>query len=537
MKLKHILILLALLLPAALLFAQSEGEVEDETYQLKTEDIDVVKPYIPTIADAVKENMQPQSEDIEYETKPLNYDLPNKLLELPYKPPNLKPLAMKREKIKPPYTTYFKAGYGNLSTTLLEARYSDGNIRKKYFYSAYYKHLASKGSLENQAFDDNELGVHGKYYRKKTILNGGISYKRNGLHFYGYDSDTSFTKSESRQTFSDLHTNFNVSNIPTKKKKATYMIDLDHHYFTSKNGENENMFDFTPSLNQIFKSGNILHLQVETQLSNYSNTTSNNNSLVKFNQSYFFAKYGVKLGLNQTIENSNFYIFPDIGFEKELVPSYLILYNGWKRWADQTTYRKLALENPYVNTNLEIKNTIIEDRFVGIKGNLTSKISYNVKFSQKIIKDMPLYLNDSLDERKFNVIYDDATVINLRSEFTYGISEKLRILAMAEYWGYEMENVTQAFHLPSLRTTLSAEYHIAQNLYSSASIYAQDNVFYNDSEKLKGFVDINLALAYKFSTNLSFFINLNNLAGTHYEKWRKYPSYGFNGLVGLTVTF
>jgi outer membrane receptor protein involved in Fe transport len=55
--------------------------------------------------------------------------------------------------------------------------------------------------------------------------------------------------------------------------------------------------------------------------------------------------------------------------------------------------------------------------------------------------------------------------------------------------------------------------------------------------KMDPFVDLNIGVDYRYSKNLSAFIQLNNLANNRYDRFVNYPVYGINILGGFTFTF
>ncbi len=57
------------------------------------------------------------------------------------------------------------------------------------------------------------------------------------------------------------------------------------------------------------------------------------------------------------------------------------------------------------------------------------------------------------------------------------------------------------------------------------------------TKQLKGFVDMNIGLDYRYTKNISLFVNLNNLTNNQYQRWVNLPVYGFNVMGGLTVSF
>jgi hypothetical protein len=57
------------------------------------------------------------------------------------------------------------------------------------------------------------------------------------------------------------------------------------------------------------------------------------------------------------------------------------------------------------------------------------------------------------------------------------------------------------------------------------------------TQTIKGTADISLEGEYRFSEYLSFFCQLNNLAGIKYERYLNYPSFGFIGIVGARFSY
>ena len=55
--------------------------------------------------------------------------------------------------------------------------------------------------------------------------------------------------------------------------------------------------------------------------------------------------------------------------------------------------------------------------------------------------------------------------------------------------------------------------------------------------KLKPYFDANLGVEYRYSKQLSAFINFNNIGAAQYFQWYNYPSYRLQVLGGLTYSF
>ncbi len=54
---------------------------------------------------------------------------------------------------------------------------------------------------------------------------------------------------------------------------------------------------------------------------------------------------------------------------------------------------------------------------------------------------------------------------------------------------------------------------------------------------VKGIFDVNIAAEYRYTKNLGFFINFNNIANVRYYRWLNYPTQRFSLMAGLSYSF
>jgi hypothetical protein len=207
----------------------------------------------------------------------------------------------------------------------------------------------------------------------------------------------------------------------------------------------------------------------------------------------------------------------------------------------KNTYLNFAQENPNINYDIMLENSRVEDRMAGFKGSV-KQFSWNARFSNKVIKQMPLYVNDTLDMSRFNVVYDKSmTVININVEAGYDWNKKLRSLLTFDFMLYEPDGQAKAWHLPMINTNFSTSYLLKEKLLMRAELFGVAGAFgrdiNGDAQKIKGMVDINLGADYQFTKYLSFFAQLNNLANFKYQKWYNYPTFGFNAMVGVQFRY
>ena len=155
------------------------------------------------------------------------------------------------------------------------------------------------------------------------------------------------------------------------------------------------------------------------------------------------------------------------------------------------------------------------------------------------------FVNDTSNWKRFQLVYDPkTTVYNVYAELNYQMSEKMRLAFTADYLKYKLEKEQQAWHSPSLKLNITATYNIGNKIYLKGDIFTFDHTFAKvpvhvnpkGEVRLKGIIDANIEIRYKYSRYLSIFARINNIANTKYERWFGYPSFGLNGLLGVDLT-
>jgi hypothetical protein len=103
-----------------------------------------------------------------------------------------------------------------------------------------------------------------------------------------------------------------------------------------------------------------------------------------------------------------------------------------------------------------------------------------------------------------------------------------------------MNRLPEPWHRPDLVISLNERYSLKNKIlvdlgarYMSKR-YAPGTALDTDRITMKGFVDLNLGLEYRYTSILSGFIRLNNLLGARNQTWNHYPGMGFNIQLGFT---
>ena len=139
--------------------------------------------------------------------------------------------------------------------------------------------------------------------------------------------------------------------------------------------------------------------------------------------------YNVTLGANLVSEfgdTSRFNVFPTVEADFAVVPQYVYLFAGANGGVKQGSLRGFAKENPYLNSNIDVRNTLEKlNVYAGLKGNAGANFGYKVKAFINSEEVLPSP-NDGFVPYKFDVIYDGYS-----SKAThFGIEGEMNVLVL-----------------------------------------------------------------------------------------------------------
>lgn len=534
------------------------------------ENLTLINPYTPSISDAFKIQENPKMPDSTVEKLTLHYELSPVLYNTTFSVDPIKPAKMIGEPLNKLYRSYAKIGFGNKWTPLLEFSYS--NLRSTdQSIGFYFNHLSSSGKIKNHAFpgfSDNDIGLYTKKFYKYHTLAADVDYKRNVVHFYGFNPDDFSSvpyineKDSIKQRLMTLGGQIKFYSTFSDSSRFNHSASLKYRNASDRYDATEDYLAFRSSVNKKVKilghSFDQQNFRIDANVDFYSDrnrTDTATNAVISilphYSASYDILKFNV--GLNTCFavgDSSGRFIYPEASLDVNLFNNVFILFADFDGELVKNNLIDLFSENPFINTSLPLQYTNIKSRLkIGVKGSLSSSVSYNAYFSKSKVEDMPLFVNDSASDlfNKFTVIYDDANILNTHTEVTYQKSEKLKLMFISNYYEYKMSTEKRAWHKPSMDVRFALNYNLKNKIILKTEVFAlssSDAKTYNYAgvpevkiERLKGTVDFNLGLEYRYTKILSGFINFNNIGAVRYQKWYNYPAYGFTALAGITYAF
>lgn len=514
----------------------------------------------PTIKDAIKLGDLPEIKDTVKKIANINYGIVSTPLVSKYEVIPIDAAKMQNEPLSKLYRSLLKIGMGTYTTPYGE--FWINSIRTRdVAYGAHIKHISSSSHLKDvgySGYSDNEGEVFGKKFYKKHTLTGEFNYKRNVVHFYGYDTtENNLSKDYTKQRYQLFEPVIKVQSHYTDSSKINHFIKLGYHNLTDIYHVAEN----NVKLNTLFNTYiNKERLFVAFDADFYNHKLPNdtfNDMIIRLNP-YFETKgkkWMADIGLAATVdmytgESAKFYFHPQLNAQFDVYESIIIPYVGINGGLQKNSLRSLSNENPFITSVINYKNSNTKfNVFGGLKGNLSSKTSYDAKASYSIVDSMHFFVidytkNGTLDNQ-YKVIYDNTNLFNVSGQVKYQYKEKVHFIAKGNYYLYKTKNLERAYHKPDYDITLSTVYNLKSKIILKADVFVIGNqfaltqvennfIYTTESKLMKGIVDVNIGAEYRYSKMMSFFVNFNNIANTRYYRWEKYPSQRFNLMAGLT---
>jgi outer membrane receptor protein involved in Fe transport len=246
------------------------------------------------------------------------------------------------------------------------------------------------------------------------------------------------------------------------------------------------------------------------------------------------------------------YVYPRFHAQYDIVNHIIIPYLSLSGSLERNNYRSLSNVNPFMASYnaVNLRNTQrLWELEIGLKGTLSSEVSYQISASRYELRNAPFFVNTTLlDEpmqNKFNVVYDGADVLHVGGQIGWQQREKIKVIASGDWYQYSMDTELKPWHTPTLRLSLLTAYSLQDKIMIHSEIYYLNGQYARTGTaatgygvvNLKGLVDVNLGVEYRYNKYLSVFLDLRNIANQRYMRWNGYPTQKFNFTGGLTYTF
>jgi hypothetical protein len=552
-------------LAVGLMTAQAQDKKTEEK-GVVNEEIEVVRPYKPILAEAVKLRRSPNLDDVKTYKAKLNYSILDRKLELNSDIQKLQAQALAEEKESILVNNYVKGAFGSLATLLGEAYFNTGKDEGLQV-GGYFKHFSQEGKLNKQNSSNQQLSVFGRSILDQNTVSGRINFERNGTYFYGIDDTRpTLNPNPDKQALTTIELEGElVKNFTEDEDAFSYALKANGYIWNDKFSAKENYLSLNGYVNKRINSLN-LGLAASTEFGNTKDAlTSVGNNLLRLNPYIRLQVKGAKItaGINFVQEfgaYSSSKIFPAVTADFTLIPDYLQVFGEVKGDVNRNSLKGFTDENPWLNSNILVKNTVEKLSFsAGIKGTGGPGFGYKARIYVKQFDDMPLFVNNFTDFNKFDVIYDfgKTKLTGLEGEISIQVSDALKWTGKLNLDDWKPASETYSWFKPGLKVSSNFMYTFNKKLSFNAGVVIQDDVkakVYTGApvpasqyvipntnieliETVKGYVDLGLGADYRINKKFSVFAKANNILNTNYSKYLYYQVNGFNIFGGLTYSF
>ncbi|MBO0343524.1 MAG: TonB-dependent receptor [Bacteroidota bacterium] len=573
----------------SLLFLSLCGMViAQEEDNIGTETVTVVKPYSPTVSDAFKIKSSPSLNDsIVLQKKKINYSIFSVPVASTFTPAKGKASGV--EKTPPPtlYNSYASVGLGNYNNALVDFYTSREFNRGEDLLDFGLTHNSSRGDLDSTPletdFYDTELNA--SYAKKDRYMDWGaaIGLQHQLYNWYGIQSEL-FSEDEIN-AMDETQNYFNAEAKAHFNMEDSYFksgnILLRRFWDATESAENravinptfelpitEELITISAKVDYVggnFKNGTITE-SVNDGEKNYSHLQAGVNPSLLILRDDLTLNLGANIVYGLDMENSenNFYIYPSVTASYRVMDENVIAYGGIEGELKQNSYHDFVDDNPYVSPTLDIVPTDQQyEGYLGLKGQLTSNVGYNIKGSYMAENRKPLFYQNTVnttrtDEKSyyygnsFQVFYDDVKTLGVFGEINVDVNRNFSLGVNAEFYDYDTETDNPAWNLPSIKGSLFMDYQITDQWYMGANLFyvgerdALTSVVLTNNVPpsisytqltLDSFFDANAHIGYRFNEQLSIFVKASNIANNNYQRWANFRVQGFQALAGVSYKF
>lgn len=552
--------------------------------KIGTETINIVKPYSPTISDANKIKEQPVVEpEKEAEKEKISYSIFSYPVASTFSSSKIRPEGLDRVAKEKLFSSYLTMGFGNYSTPLIDF-YTAHKLDNDAYVGGYLNHLSSWGNIKGELLESpsslTQLGATYGVNKKKYGWSADLGYRNQMSHWYGIDmnpylfTDKQVQLIDPKQNYQTIYTKGQVYS----KTGFFRQLDMQYSNFSDAKSSAENRFLVTPAFDfkvekQKVKTDVIVDYVGSNFNQGYFNAPSNtySNVIVGASPSIVFVKtrYSFNLGAgifydsykNNGATEGKMFVYPKITASYQLVPDYVTAYAGAEGGVQQNSYQNFVHQNPFVSPTIQVKPTDkAYDLYIGLKGKASNSFSFDVKGFYMLENDKSLFKSNRIDAvfteprqgyqfgNSFGVDYDNVRTAGFQAGITYMYEKQFNIGIDFATMTYTMDKSLQAWNLPQIKTNLNLIYNIDEKWQVNSKIFyvgsRKDEAIVNSDPiltygtvELKGYLDANLGILYKYNERLTGFVQLNNLTNSSYEKWNNYSVQQFQALVGASYKF
>ena len=451
-------------------------------------EVQVVRPYEPSISDAFKINLLPKIEDTLKFTPTLTYNILQRPISTNYTLTPITPAKMMQETMDDLTNSYVRLGFGNSVSPLIEAYYNNGRNKEYSFggwfqtHSDFGKIKLSDGTKVDSDFGRTNLTLFGKKIMPKAIITGTAGYNKHEVTYFGYNTDAAPidpTISPKEQIFNQFNAKLNYYSSFTDSTHLNYNYEVGFNHIGDKFDMQENLLQLSLKLD---KFSNQERFGGEFSVNHYmknANLDSANNTIIRLSPwiNLYGKQWRALVGTNLIIDangsGKQTAFFPMALLSYDIISHYLIPYVEISGYLEENSYSKITGENPWLIPGKNVFNTSHKFIFTGgVKGNMSTKVSYHILARYSLVDSMYFITNTNLKStnplfNRFTTESDNVEITNILGELTIAPTTRLNFFFRAQYDSYKMNKLAKPWHKPDFTAMASIRYNLRDKIVVS----------------------------------------------------------------------
>ena len=532
--------------------------------EVKSVEIRVVEEYQAQVRSAHKISEQPSFADNTSEKLPVDVKIKPKAMALDFTPKPIPAIRLGRVKLPKLPTQSFSLGGGNYGSSLATFTLSSPRSKK----NVWGVRAVHQGSLNgvnqvdyaNQAQYENEVLADFQRATKHYNLKTQALIKADYISYYGANTPLAVvldtTPGNWQQQFGISQQWLKTTN-PTSKVKLAYRSGGVSYNYTNGGFNTTEHLAKTKHRFEIYGDEQDIMLDLGYQ---YAAVESWADTAAAAYQSFTVAPFtsGQKgilsyaFGVNFTGTQSTglatdrfeYYVFPKINLQAELLRRVLAVYAGWDGTAHQNTLQSIMNEVPFITMNQEYRLSGTNRIYGGAQGALAGKLQYRAEVSITAMSNALVFGRDST---MFTVV-EGENVAALQAMYAGNVVKStvrgelnLPLKDFVASTFLELNAYRQNPFLAQEGQVIGGMLTYAINELSVGANFKYVAGRFNGAGyelfPLEDYMDLSARIDYEINANLSLSVRAYNLLNQRYMMWQGYGVRGTRGMFVLNYQF
>lgn len=511
--------------------------------------IQITSSYKPSLRKSVKIDLVATPLNADTSRPRLTYSIPAQNLFFSYNPTVLQPQTLTIDSALIFGTrNYVKAGFGSFTTPYVEGALGFGDAKTS-LLKIYGDYTSSRGKIKYQDFSNLNVRADGSVFTGNNEAYGSFGIGTREYYQYGFDHNLfDYPKEDLRRSYRDMSLSLGFRNVQENDIGVNFDPHIVLHGFTREGKADESSLEAKVPFEKLINDNLKVEISFDAYINGYKEKASDlkvTEKLFQISPSVIYGgeDFNLHIGVTPSWNNGQSALLPNFTGEVKLPENIITVQGGWVGRYITNNFRTLSETNPYISDPVFLHNTKETQFFGGIKLSVGGHLNFNAKSAFIVYRNMPLFVNDDFDQRKF-LILNESRMNNfqIHGDINYINQDKFSVtggLDLNSYTG--LKDNSKAWGLYPLRLTGSLRWNAFDQLILKADIEAFSGAKAllpgNNIRNMKGGSDLSVGAEFKINKMFSAWFDINNLFNSQYQYWNNYPVYGLQAIGGVIVRF